>query len=185
MLAWAAARINPVHKQGFSTGFAMDFVLSRAFNSGNKKVFVRRLLTLGQSFAGCLFEPNVVGEMYQDFALEALREYCRTRSGQVYVAAHPLLPQLHKIGQTGIDAARRIASLRTAGVPGHFVLLHAQPTTDRFEAERLAHQALGARRADREFFAVNFTQAIEAVIAAAQAADTRLANAWRVAGLAS
>lgn len=106
-----------------------------------------------------------------EWALAGLSVYTRRRSGWVYVAANPTLrAPVVKVGQTRLEPQARMRSLRTAGVLGEFVLLHAQWVPDRHYLESEVHRQLRTlAKYDRELFLVPASLAIELVQNRAQA----------------
>ena len=81
--------------------------------------------------------------------------------GSVYIAIHPRLPEMVKIGRSN-DVAKRMRQLST-GLPEDFDATAALATPFPVEAERVCHQAMHDYRVlpDRELFAVSAVPVVE------------------------
>lgn len=90
-------------------------------------------------------------------------------AGWVYVLINPSMPGLVKVGQAGHDPESRASELTAAtGVATPFTVVYKDFFSDAVAAERYAHTLLDGRRlnANREFFQVDATTAIKAVMSA-------------------
>jgi hypothetical protein len=85
--------------------------------------------------------------------------------GFVYILTNPFMPNLVKIGHTGLLAEDRANDLFTTGVPAPFTVEYRATTSFYIQVENRAHEILSDRRVNknREFFAVSVKEAIEAV----------------------
>lgn len=96
-----------------------------------------------------------------------VREYAAmARPGRVYVLFNPRMPGLVKIGKTTRTAEERASSLRTTGVPAHFLVLYDIYVADMDAVERAVHEALASYRVerDREFFSCSPKEAINTLL---------------------
>lgn len=86
--------------------------------------------------------------------------------GYVYVLSNPSIPGLLKIGRSKNGGGKRAVDLYQTGVPTPFVLEFEVLVEDAHQAEILTHEALKENRVNtgREFFQVDITQAIEAIL---------------------
>ena len=82
--------------------------------------------------------------------------------GIIYVLTNPAMPDMVKIGKTGIDLSVRLDSLYSTGVPLPFECAYAAKVDDVDKWEKAFHTAFGPYRVNpnREFFSVDPEQAV-------------------------
>lgn len=85
--------------------------------------------------------------------------------GFVYVLTNPFMPDLVKIGYTGLLAEDRADALFTTSVPAPFLVEYRSMTSRPRKVEFRSHALLRTQRVNkrREFFRVSVSEAIEAV----------------------
>ena len=95
--------------------------------------------------------------------------------GFVYVLTNPTMPGLAKVGFTTRMPTERAEELSTTGVPQMFVVEYYCLVDDPATLEARAHRALESSRlaADREFFRLEASAAIEAIDRLAAGAEHR------------
>lgn len=87
-------------------------------------------------------------------------------AGYVYILVNAAMPGLVKIGKTTGSPKKRARELSAVtGVPGQFVVAHAEYVPDCGAAERIMHKRFASYRYDkrREFFRVHLGDAILAL----------------------
>jgi len=89
------------------------------------------------------------------------------KQGYVYILTNPSMPGLVKIGRSKNGGRKRAADLYQTGVPSPFVVEFEVLVNDANEVEAEAHLRLRDNRlaTGREFFKVDVSEAIEAILA--------------------
>lgn len=123
-----------------------------------------RFARMGKDFSWAFEQDPVLLAAAQEVMFTQLYK----RMGSVYVAAHPELPGLVKVGLTRKSVETRIAALTTAGFPGRYVLLKAVSVIDAPSVESQVHRALRPWRRERELFTISPEKAIAEVVACAR-----------------
>ena len=85
--------------------------------------------------------------------------------GFIYIMSNPAHPDIQKIGQTSRDPNERRKELGTTGVLVDWVLEYRALTEDYVSLEREIHKGLSKHRvrADREFFKIPVSEAIDKI----------------------
>lgn len=84
------------------------------------------------------------------------------KSGFVYIASNPSMPNMLKIGKTKKHPTERMKELSSgSGVPTPFQLAYYQPCEDMDDVEKRMHDYFKKQRAqeDREFFTISLFKA--------------------------
>ena len=109
--------------------------------------------------------------------------FVKKHRGWVYLADHPLHPELLKIGFTRASPAKRMETLSgSAGVRGMFQLRHSAMFVHCAWAEEQVHQLLTPYRVEKEFFRCSLEQA-KIACSAIVALETRKLGARRATAL--
>lgn len=133
--------------------------------AGGERDTLLRLGEMCSTFArrGYRLEDLLIEDGLEDLHFEQLAEavatYRKHRQGFLYLAVNAAYaPGLHKIGASRVSPEGRRQSLRTAGVPGRFVLVKSWPVPDAFAAETSCREALHDRRVERDFYAGHYAE---------------------------
>ena len=143
----------------------IDKKLNQHFNNNSKSKFVSRVFALcrSSSFDDIKISNSPVSDDALEFAIEAMTEHVKKRTGKVYVAINTLHPDRVKIGRTSKEISDREKSLNSAGVIGKMDIVWFDYSIDCVLTETFIHQRIKEKHIEKEFFKLDIVSASEIV----------------------